>query len=847
MDKVRDKSFLCIWTSALIGLILVLSSFFTACKVNSVDDVKVNHVKITYKTEFGEKPEAKEVDENTKITASLIKELLPALTADGYTFMGWVLEDSDTIITGNESEPFVIKSDIVLVAKWGVTVSYKTDVGTAPKDCTVEYGKKLTAAQLPELTADGYAFEGWYYGEEKVTADSFTATKNIEFTAKWGSLKYKITYVTDYGTAPEAKSVAYGTKITEKMLPELSADGCEFLGWFIDETQVTGKEEEPVVVKADIVLTAKWSVIKLSVTYKSEKGTAPEALEIEYGKKLTEEQLPDLTEEGFSFDGWYAGETKLEADSYEVTEDVELTAKWEVLTFKVTYKTAYGTAPSAVTVDYGTKLSDKQLPSLTNEEYNFLGWYAGETKAVAGTYTVKADTELTAKWEEITLTVSYKTAYGTAPASFKVKYGTALTADNIKDLSLDGYSFLGWYINSTETKASEGYAVKEDVQLTAKWEVITYKITYSTAQAKASAPKDFTVNWGTVLTAENLPELKEDGYTFLGWYIGTEKVSAADSYAVKSDVTVTAKWQVHTFKVTYKTDKGTAPSAITVDYGTKLSAAQLPTLTVDGLLFMGWYAGETKAEAGSYTVTADVELTGKWTTATYSVTYKSDFGTAPSAITVVHGTKLSAEQLSSLSFTKAKFLGWCLESTDTVLTAGSYEVKKNTTLVAKWEKNTYKVSYQSAYGTAPVAITVDYGTKLSAEQLTVLTDADYDFLGWYIGETKIAAGSYTVEDAVTLVAKWTEKQTIGKISLKVSTTETLELTYEKNNAGYTFTAPAGNYTYEWSIDGVEVGTGNTFILDNSNAPFSGEYTVHVTVFANGKAVNDAFTTVKIER
>ena len=922
MDKVRNKSLLCIWISALTGLILVLSSFFTACKVSADDDVKIKHVKITYKTEFGEKPEAKEVDENTKISPDLIKELLPELTAEGYTFMGWFLEDSDTQITGNESEPFVIKADIVLVAKWSPSeykityeteygtapaaknvtygtaitetmlpslsaegleflgwflgetqvtgkeeepvlikaditltakwnvikhkVTYKTEKDTAPEAFEIEYGKKLTAEQLPELTAEGFTFEGWYAGETKLEADSFEVTEDVELTAKWSTVKCKVSYSSSQGTAPKAFTVDYGTYLTAENLEAIKAEGCEFLGWYIGETKI----EAGYAVKEDVILTAKWQPLKGTIIYETEHGTKPASVTLDFGTVISANELPELKEEGYTFLGWYNGKNKVEAGTVTVGEEgLTLTAKWETIKCKVSYSSSLGTAPKSFTADYGTKLSAEQLPSLTSEGYTFSGWYAGETKAVAGTYTVKSDVELTAKWEEITLTVSYKSDYGTAPASFKVKYGTALTAENIAALSADGCNFLGWYINSTETKASAGYAVKDNVQLTAKWEVISCKVTYSTAQAKASVPKDFSVNWGTILKAENLPELTQEGYTFLGWYIGTTKVTAAASYAVKSDVTLTAKWQIQTFKITYKTDKGTAPEAITVDYGTKLSAAQLPSLTGEGLSFLGWYAGETKAEAGSYTVKADVELTAKWEVSSYTVTYKTDLGTAPAAITVEHGTKLSASQLPSLTITGtgAKFIGWCVENTDKVLTAGSYEVKTAVTLVAKWNKNTYKVTYQTAYGTAPDAITVEYGTKLSTAQLKVLTDAEYDFVGWYVGETKVEAGVYVVEDAVTLVAQWKEKQVVGKISLKVSTTETLELTYVKTTNSYIFTAPDGNYTYKWSIDGVEAGTGNTFVLDDSNAPLAGEYTVHVTVFANGKAVNDAFTTVKIER
>ena len=57
--------------------------------------------------------------------------------------------------------------------------------------------------------------------------------------------------------------------------------------------------------------------------------------------------------------------------------------------------------PSNLMVESGTVLTAEQLKPLTNtEKYAFVGWYDGETKAVAGTYTVTKDVTLTAQWKK---------------------------------------------------------------------------------------------------------------------------------------------------------------------------------------------------------------------------------------------------------------------------------------------------------------------------------------------------------------------------------------------------------------------------------------------------------------
>ena len=68
-------------------------------------------------------------------------------------------------------------------------------------------------------------------------------------------------------------------------------------------------------------------------------------------------------------------------------------------------------------------------------------------------------------------------------------------------------------------------------------------------------------------------------------------------------------------------------------------------------------------------------------------------------------------------------------------------------------------------GDLPADITVEGGTKLTAEQLKGLADtADYIFEGWYDGKTKAEGGTYTVTKDVTLEAKWRDRGTVASVA-----------------------------------------------------------------------------------
>ena len=137
--------------------------------------------------------------------------------------------------------------------------------------------------------------------------------------------KITIKYLTEKGIAPKTKTVDSGYRLKAEDLPSISAEGFIFEGWHIGETMV------PIgyTVYKDITLTAKWEVEKVTITYSTEHGTAPASETVDSGYRLKAEDLPTISAEGFIFEGWYIGETKVSV-GYVVTKDISLTAKWKV-------------------------------------------------------------------------------------------------------------------------------------------------------------------------------------------------------------------------------------------------------------------------------------------------------------------------------------------------------------------------------------------------------------------------------------------------------------------------------------------------------------------------------------
>lgn len=93
----------------------------------------------------------------------------------------------------------------------------------------------------------------------------------------------------------------------------------------------------------------------------------------------------------------------------------------------------------------------------------------------------------------------------------------------------------------------------------------------------------------------------KEGYTFIGWYNGEEKWNFAD--AVATDLTLTAKWQLNQYTITFDTAGGSEVAPITQDYGTTITAPANPAKT--GYTFAGWDKTiPTTMPAGDMTITA---------------------------------------------------------------------------------------------------------------------------------------------------------------------------------------------------------------------------------------------------
>ena len=319
-------------------------------------------------------------------------------------------------------------------------------------------------------------------------------------------------------------------------------------------------------------------------------------------------------------------------------------------------------------------------------------------------------------------TVTFQSEGGSEVAS-QIRANTP--ADRPADPTKEGYTFIGWYNGESEWNFAD--AVTEALTLTAKWQLNQYTITFDTAGGSEVAP--ITQDYGTTITAPANPA--KTGYTFAGWDREIPTTMPA------GDMTITARWQVNQYTITFKPENGGEDIVITQDYGTAITPPAAPTRT--GYTFAGW-----DRESPTTMPAENITLTARWTVNQYTITFKPENGGQDIVIKQDYGTAITAP--ANPTKTGYTFAGWDK-------TIPSTMPAENITLTARWQVNQYTITFKPENGGQDIVIKQDYGTAITAPANP--TKTGYTFAGWdKTIPTTMPAGD------MTITARWTENRVI---------------------------------------------------------------------------------------
>ncbi len=660
--------------------------------------------------------------------------VLQNINRTGYSLNGWYLDNQKVT---SISEYY---GDITLTAKWDLVefnINY-LNTKSVENENPLYYNIETDNLILKDISADGYKFLGWYNGEDIVTEITAGNTGDITLTAQWELLNYQINYL-NTENADNSNPLVY-TIEDNIIFSELVREHYEFDGWYKNDTKITEISEGTF---GDLTLTAKWSPRLYNISYLNTMGADnlnPNLYTVEDETII----LSDIDVLGYKFDGWYLGDERIvEIASGTTLGDLALTARWKTIEYSITY------------ILNGGEYQDEQNPTSYNVEseivfvspiknnYVFDGWYTeenGEERLTGINSGTTGDKKFYARWIYIS-TISFESNGGNEVDSITNPAGTTISTPVAP--VRDHYIFNGWFKDKELTQNfAFNYMPETDITLYAKWSPWSYNISYvlNDGVNDAMNPSNYTIESNLSI----LPATKT-GFTFDGWFSDpsfTSPVIQSINPGTFGDLVLYAKFTVNQYTLTFDTKGGSEIDALTLDFGSELTAPEPPTKT--GYTFAGWYSDENYSEKFIFDIVEaqDITIYAKWNIITYKITYHLDGGTSQA------NPKTYTIESDKIIFNNAEKKGYIFRGWFTTSDFSSEPVIEISTgssgdlnLYAKWELEYYTITYILPDG-ANHENAGSYSIQTSRTYLKVATMPGYNFSGWYNDSNYTSSVSY---------------------------------------------------------------------------------------------------------
>ena len=619
-------------------------------------------------------------------------------------------------------------------------INYVLDGGTNSENNPNEYVPEKLPLLLENPTKSGYKFVGWYDNEnftgKSITEISAGTMGDVTLYAKWNALDYRISYELNGGTNAENPD-GYDVSDLPVSLHAPSRTGYIFKGWYMGENRVLAI---PVGTTGNVVVSAKWEPITYTIDFDT-NGGLPTLSSIDYTIESDSFTLQEITKAGYTFDGWYNGETKVTEITTGTYGNMTLVAKWTADLYTISYDLADGVNSPENPTSYTIESGLITLKDPTREGYTFAGWYNGEQLVTTIDSNTLENITLTAKWK---ITTDHE--------------GTEVDPYSVDDaLKVAGTLTKG---NSTTDKYYIKGIVSEITELSTSYGNATFKI---------------TVDGKTILVFRAKNEGNQNFTSTDDLYVGDEVVIYGNITNYNGTLEITNCYVVSNNKVARPepieepevVDK-TLQEIIDMDDATNKEASYKITVIV-----LGWGKSltsyDTTANKYGNMIVSDLESLNKivvfGATATISaLVWDSTNGKY---------TYTNKQDFLTNAITKSINIGDTLEL---IVIRDSYN--GNTQLNAIVTKVTPKPAV-----TSNLIFDLDGGicdnlptTYEEGKELVLPTPTKdgYDFLGWEYNGTVITVIAPTMTGDLALKAKWQKEDTTKAYFKKV--TDVSELT-----------------------------------------------------------------------
>lgn len=325
---------------------------------------------------------------------------------------------------------------------------------------------------------------------------------------------------------------------------------------------------------------------------------------IDYNTKI--EKPEDPIRDGYNFLGWYVGD-ELYDFSKAVTEDTNITAKYSLIDYSITYNLDGGSVTGNPST-YNVETDSFDLVNPTKEGYSFSGWTEGSGDALQTRVTIYKGTTgnktYTAHFkpgESTHYKVNHK--YANLDGSYEVVeenlYGTTGTTVTPAFMPRTGFN----NPDSQQLNILPNGSAEIDYIYTRK----EYQLTINNIEDVDTTFENKKYPYETVIT---LTAKDKEHYNFVKWSNGVTTKTL--SFEITEDTTVGPEYTPKEYTVTFDTQGGVEVNSITKKYNTEVG--ELPETLKNYYTFGGWYTSldYTTKVTPTTKVLGDVTYYAKW-------------------------------------------------------------------------------------------------------------------------------------------------------------------------------------------------------------------------------------------
>lgn len=378
------------------------------------------------------------------------------------------------------------------------------------------YKENVVFSDLFTLSLQKEGYTGRLYRDadflKPLTKDSKVKNGDTVYV-KWTINKYTVTFMDGEKVLATFTNVTHGDTVTAPEVPE--KDGKTFSKWDKDFSKVT----------SDLTINAVYDVDTFTVTFKDGEKVL-ETQTVEYEAAATAPDTARLSPpEGMHFAKW-------DKDFSKVTEDIEVSAVYELNEYTVIFKNGETTLKTEM-VKHGFAATAPNVYDTATKK--FVGWDKSFDN-------VTSDLIVNAKFETKKFTLTFINFDGTTVYTAEVEYGASIsdhfeTADNDATYDATILDYDGWY-KADGTRIDEldlPTMPAENFTLTLKLRLMDSAI----GDFKVNTPADFT------FTESNTAEFS---------------VMPNEGTTLHAGVTYKYIWTINKDNVFYKTEETTESS-----------------------------------------------------------------------------------------------------------------------------------------------------------------------------------------------------------------------------------------------------------------------------------------------